>query len=93
MDGHEDSVIWEWVAKVGAGNRHFNAHNAFFGVTYNNGFIAGILLVCYTVLAFIRAVKYYWAHRRESRMRPRRWLSARCLFWWACLSRSMRRFR
>ena len=29
-------------------------------------FIAGILLVCYTVLAFIRAVKYYWAHRRES---------------------------
>ena len=53
-------------AKDGAGDRHFNAHNAFFGVTYNNGFIAGILLVCYTVLAFIRAVKYYWAHRRES---------------------------
>ena len=22
--------------------------------------------MCYTVLAFIRAVKYYWAHRRES---------------------------
>ena len=65
-NGHEDSVIWEWVAKDGAGDRHFNAHNAFFGVTYNNGFIAGILLVCYTVLAFIRAVKYYWAHRRES---------------------------
>ena len=65
-NGHEDSVIREWVAKDGAGDRHFNAHNAFFGVTYNNGFIAGILLVCYTVLAFIRAVKYYWAHRRES---------------------------
>ena len=43
-NGHEDSVIWEWVAKDGAGDRHFNAHNAFFGVTYNNGFIAGILL-------------------------------------------------
>ena len=65
-NGHQDSVIWEWVAKDGAGDRHFNAHNAFFGVTYNNGFIAGLLLVAYTVLAFIRAAKYYWAHRKAS---------------------------
>ena len=65
-NGHQDSVIWEWVAKDGAGDRHYNAHNAFFGVTYNNGFIAGLLLVAYTALAFIRALRYYWAHRKES---------------------------
>ena len=65
-NGHKDSVIWEWVAKDGAGDRHYNAHNAFFGVAYNNGFIAGLLLVAYTVLAFIRALRYYWAHRKES---------------------------
>ena len=28
-NGHKDSVIWEWVAKDGAGDRHYNAHNAF----------------------------------------------------------------
>ena len=66
LNGHETSVVQEWVAKDGAGERHFNAHNAFFGVTYNNGVIAGILLLCYTVLAVIRAVQYYWMHRRES---------------------------
>ena len=65
-NGHESSVVQEWVAKDGAGDRHFNAHNAFFGVTYNNGFIAGILLLCYTALAVIRSVQYYWMHRRES---------------------------
>ena len=65
-NGHKDSVIWEWVAKDGAGDRHYNAHNAFFGVTYNNGFIAGLLLLAYTALAFIRALRYYWAHRKES---------------------------
>ena len=65
-NGHKDSVIWEWVAKDGAGDRHYNAHNAFFGVAYNNGFIAGLLLVAYTALAFIRALRYYWAHRKES---------------------------
>ena len=64
-NGHKDSVIWEWVAKDGAGDRHYNAHNAFFGVAYNNGFIAGLLLVAYTALAFIRALRYYWAHRKE----------------------------
>lgn len=66
LNGHESSVVKEWVAQDGAGDRHFNAHSAFFGVTYNNGVIAGILLVCYTVLAAIRAVQYYWMHRRES---------------------------
>ena len=66
LNGHESSVVKEWVAQDGAGDRHFNAHSAFFGVAYNNGVIAGILLVCYTVLAAIRAVQYYWMHRRES---------------------------
>lgn len=65
-NGHETSVIREWVAKDGAGERLFNAHNAFLGVTYNNGFIAGILLCAYTVLAFIRAFRYYWLHRKTS---------------------------
>ena len=58
-------MIWEWVAKDGAGDRHYNAHNAFFGVAYNNGFIAGLLLVAYTALAFIRALRYYWAPEGE----------------------------
>lgn len=65
-NGHETSVVKEWVAMDGAGDRHFNAHNAFFGVTYNNGFIAGLLLVCYTALAVIRSVQYYWIHRKAS---------------------------
>ena len=65
-NGHEDSVVREWVAQDGAGERHFNAHNAFLGVTYNNGFIAGALLCAYTLLAVIRASRYYWIHRRSS---------------------------
>ena len=65
-NGHETSVVREWVAKDGSGERHFNAHNAFFGVTYNNGFIAGLLLVLYTALAVVRSVQYYWMHRKES---------------------------
>ena len=65
-NGHESSVIQEWVAKDGAGDRLFNAHNAFFGVTYNNGFIAGILLAAYTLLALWRAILYYWMHRKAS---------------------------
>ena len=65
-NGHETSVVQEWVAQDGAGDRKFNAHNAFFGVTYNNGFIAGLLLVAYTALAVIRSVQYYWMHRKES---------------------------
>ena len=64
-NGHETSVVEEWV-KADGGLRRFNAHNAFFGVTYNNGFIAGLLLVCYTVLAVCRAAKYYWMHRKAS---------------------------
>lgn len=65
-NGHETSVVKEWVAMDGAGDRHFNAHNAFFGVTYNNGWIAGLLLVCYTALAVLRSVQYYWIHRKSS---------------------------
>ena len=65
-NGHETSVVKEWVAMDGAGERHFNAHNAFFGVTYNNGAIAGVLLLCYTVLAVVRSVQYYWIHRKAS---------------------------
>ena len=65
-NGHETSVVKEWVAMDGAGDRHFNAHNAFFGVTYNNGFIAGLLLLCYTALAVVRSVQYYWIHRKAS---------------------------
>ncbi|MBR2942762.1 MAG: O-antigen ligase family protein [Clostridia bacterium] len=65
-NGHESSVVKEWVAKDGAGERLFNAHNAFFGVTYNNGFIAGILLLAYTLLACVRAVQYYVIHRKTS---------------------------
>ena len=64
--GHETSVVQEWVAQDGAGERSFNAHNAFLGVTYNNGVIAGVLLAAYTALAVIRAAQYYWMHRRES---------------------------
>ena len=65
-NGHESSVVREWVANDGSGERLFNAHNAFFGVYYNNGFIAGILLVGYTALAFVRALLYYRAHRKSS---------------------------
>ena len=65
-NGHETSVVEEWVAKDGAGDRRFNAHNAFFGVTYNNGFIAGLLLIAYTALAVVRSVQYYWIHRKAS---------------------------
>ena len=65
-NGHETSVVQEWVAQDGAGDRKFNAHNAFFGVTYNNGFLAGLLLVAYTALAVIRSVQYYWMHRKAS---------------------------
>ena len=65
-NGHETSVVKEWVAQDGAGDRHFNAHNAFFGVTYNNGAIAGLLLVVYTALAVVRSVQYYWIHRKAS---------------------------
>ena len=65
-NGHPTSVIQEWVALDGAGDRHYNAHNAFLGVTYNNGFIAGGLLVLYTILAFAGAFRYYWRRRKES---------------------------
>ena len=65
-NGHETSVVKEWVANDGAGDRHFNAHNAFLGVTYNNGFIAGALLIAYTLLALVRAAQYYWIHRHVS---------------------------
>lgn len=65
-NGHETSVVQEWVAQDGAGDRLFNAHNAFLGVTYNNGFIAGLLLIAYTLLAFCRALRYYWMHRHAS---------------------------
>ena len=65
-NGHETSVVREWVAKDGTGERLFNAHNAFFGVTYNNGFIAGLLLVVYTALAVVRSVQYYWIHKKTS---------------------------
>ncbi|MBQ7885761.1 MAG: O-antigen ligase family protein [Clostridia bacterium] len=65
-NGHETSVVKEWVAKDGAGERLFNAHNAFFGVIYNNGFIAGAMLIAYTALAVVRSVQYYWIHRKAS---------------------------
>jgi hypothetical protein len=65
-NGHETSVVREWVAMDGAGTRLFNAHNAFFGVTYNNGFIAGLLLVAYTALAVVRSAQYYWIHKKAS---------------------------
>ena len=65
-NGHPTSVIREWVDQDGAGDRHYNAHNAFLGVTYNNGWIAGLLLVCYTALSFVYALRYYWKRRAES---------------------------
>lgn len=65
-NGHETSVVKEWVAMDGAGDRHFNAHNAFFGVIYNNGFIAGLLLIAYTALAVVRSAQYYWIHKKSS---------------------------
>jgi len=65
-NGHESSIVREWVAKDGAGERLYNAHNAFFGVIYNNGVIAGVLLLIYTALAVIRSVQYYWMHRKTS---------------------------
>ena len=65
-NGHQSSVVEEWVAKDGSGARRFNAHNAFMGVTYNTGFIAGALMVCYTLLACVRAAQYYWKHRKDS---------------------------
>ncbi|MCR4708552.1 MAG: hypothetical protein K5746_11505 [Clostridiales bacterium] len=64
-NGHDSSVVEEWVQKDG-GDRRFNAHSAFLGVFYNNGWIAGILLVCYTLLSFIRSLTYYWRRRKES---------------------------
>ena len=68
-NGHKTSVVEEWVATdaaEGAGTRRFNAHNAFLGVVYNNGFIAGALMIAYSVLACVRAAMYYWAHRKLS---------------------------
>lgn len=65
-NGHESSVVREWVEQDGSGERLFNAHNAFFGVIYNNGMIAGVLLIAYTLLAFVRAARYYWMHRKSS---------------------------
>ena len=64
-NGHESSVVEEWAEKDG-GDRRFNAHNAFLGVYYNNGWIAGVLLVCYTLLSFARSLAYYWRRRKES---------------------------
>ena len=63
--GHDSSVVEEWVEKDG-GDRRFNAHNAFLGVYYNNGWIAGILLILYTLLSFVRSLSYYWRRRKES---------------------------
>ena len=65
-NGHPSSIVQEWVAKDGAGDRRFNAHNAFLGVAYNNGWIAGLLLVAYTVLSFVLSLRYYWKRRRQS---------------------------
>ncbi len=65
-NGHPTSVVKEWVAIDGAGDRHFNAHNAFLGVAYNNGWIAGLLLCAYTIAAFVRSFRYYWIHRKHS---------------------------
>ncbi len=65
-NGHETSVVEEWVAKDGTGARRFNAHNAFLGITYNNGFIAGALMIAYTLLACVRSARYYWIHRKAS---------------------------
>ncbi|MBP3657001.1 MAG: O-antigen ligase family protein [Clostridia bacterium] len=65
-NGHETSVVEEWVTLQGTDDRRFNAHNAFFGVTYNNGAIAGVLLVAYTLLALWRAAQYYRIHRHTS---------------------------
>lgn len=65
-NGHPSSVIQEWVDADGAGDRRFNAHNAFLGVAYNNGWPAGILLIGYTVLSFVLSLRYYWRRRRES---------------------------
>ena len=64
-NGHPTSVVREWVAQDGAGDRHFNAHNAFLGVGYNNGWIAGVLLVLYAALSVFYALSYYW-HRRHT---------------------------
>ena len=65
-NGHPTSVVKEWVDNDGAGDRRFNAHNAFLGVFYNNGWIAGILLLCYTALSFALSLRYYWQRRKES---------------------------
>ncbi len=65
-NGHRSSVVEEWVAEDGAGDRRFNAHNAFLGVAYNNGWIAGILLLVYVATALIRSYKYYWKRRMVS---------------------------
>jgi len=66
LNGHESSVVAEWVETDGSGERRFNAHNAFLGVVYNNGVIAGALMIAYTVLACVRAAQYYWIHRKRS---------------------------
>ena len=65
-NGHAPSVVREWVAMDGAGERLFNAHNAFFGITYNTGWVAGLLLILYTLLAGVRSVQYYIIHRKRS---------------------------
>ena len=93
-NGHKDSVIWEWVAKDGAGDRHYNAHNAFFR--------RGLQQRLHRRLA---AGRLHGASRssapcgitgRTGRRAPtprRRWRSARCSFWWVCSNRSTRRSR
>lgn len=69
-NGHKDSVIWEWVAKDGAGRPPLQRAQCVFrrGLQQrlHRRAAAGRR---YTALAFIRALRYYWAHRKESSRR------------------------
>lgn len=69
------------------------AHNAFFGVTYNNGWIAGILLCAYTALAFVPVCALLLdAPQSSPYAATPAGLLPRCSSWWACLNRFTRRF-
>lgn len=65
LTGHESSVVEEWAAWDG-GARRFNAHNSFIAIAYQNGWPAGLFMLCYVALSTYRAARYYWLHRHKS---------------------------
>lgn len=63
-NGHPSSVVEEW-AVIDGGDRRLNAHNSFMGLTYNHGWIVGVLFLCYVALSLWRSIVYYRTHRHR----------------------------